>query len=1099
MLIADGRELRARLEPALSATGEERTTRLADSIRPYLQLVEDKADEHTGIQLGEIWRYFRYTWSLPTINIPGRQLFYLVRDAGHPLHAVMGIAALSNCAMQMRERDNFLGWTCDAFVDRVETALRSENSRAELAHLFAILEHHIEGALGDISATGLATKQETENPTPEIVSRLRRQSYEFAEDRKEALEELAGEVDQPLTMEETEVGPYGVPPIAEEVLVLEKKAHDQPKFHKARSLMVAKKRAFELARLLGARVRLREIKDAFLDPERILSVLHLDETRIAITTAWLAAKTRRVGTNLLELTTCGAIPPYNHLLGGKLTALLLLSPQVNADYRARYGSEPSIIGSLLKNQPLIRDSTLVYLGTTSLYALGSSQYERLRLPAGIIAPDQQELRFQRIGYTSGYGTVQFTPETVKSVDRVLAKELGYREVNSIFGEGPSPRLRKLRTGLKLLGFDPENLLRHNQHRLIYGVPLCAQARDFLRGETSEIPDYLTCPENYRDATGRIAEFWRRRWLASRLNHLPALEALLREPAWKLSDRISVTAAPAAAKKSESASTPAEITVNTAPDPEVDFWRSLAHAGPNVCSDELAANELERLHVQRPVEDFLVEKVRDGFSVVLTGNAGDGKTHLLRRLLARLESEGIKTESIPDATAIPGGGLAAVLDVWRKARATKRPFLLAANEYPLYQLRREGVAQAPDLANVLAEVNRQCSARLAYGAPDAGEAANERVLVVDLSLRNPLHPDFAGALLDRLLGSRALQQHAASGAEPNFARNFARLSQPRVRDRLLILLRRLIVRGERAPVRELWIWLARLLFSASPTADGVPGAPAALYSERFFDTDDRFRIAQLLAAHADPAWCSHPQWDDQLEHPGTTAPGDWLDSKEPAFALGELDAYRFACLKRLFYFEHARGEEAFALDDQHALLFAQTLADAEAAADSLLRKSILYGINLCYCPKPFRGIEERLHLWVGHRYHELPTRSYVANQSIPLSDFEIVVPRLPTRLRGALEYQPDHFLLRHRAANDRTVSLRVDYPLFATLSHLKSGLPRHLLPDRDINRLDNFLEQLQTLGVQQEREFVAFNTEHRLATRIRLSSDGTRYIEVKPYE
>lgn len=145
-----------------------------------------------------------------------------------------------------------------------------------------------------------------------------------------------------------------------------------------------------------------------------------------------------------------------------------------------------------------------------------------------------------------------------------------------------------------------------------------------------------------------------------------------------------------------------------------------------------------------------------------------------------------------------------------------------------------------------------------------------------------------------------------------------------------------------------------------------------------------------------------------------------------------------------------------------VFFAQILADAEAAADSLLLRSILHGINLCYCPKPFRGIEERLHLWVGHRYHELPTRSYVANQSIPVSGFEIVVPCLPTRLRGALEYQPDHFLLRYRATNGRTVSLRVDYPLFATLSQLKSGLPRHLLPDRDINRLDAFLEQLQTL-------------------------------------
>jgi hypothetical protein len=40
---------------------------------------------------------------------------------------------------------------------------------------------------------------------------------------------------------------------------------------------------------------------------------------------------------MLELTTCGAIAPYNALLGGKLTALLMLSPEVSDDYRRRYG------------------------------------------------------------------------------------------------------------------------------------------------------------------------------------------------------------------------------------------------------------------------------------------------------------------------------------------------------------------------------------------------------------------------------------------------------------------------------------------------------------------------------------------------------------------------------------------------------------------------------------------------------------------------------------------------------------------------------------------------------------------------------------------
>lgn len=427
-LIADGRELRARLQPALASTGDERVRRLEQAVRPYLQLVEaDEPEEHTGIAQGEVWRYFRYTWNLPALSIPGRQLLYLVRDAAHPQHAIMGIAALSNSAMQMRERDNFIGWTADAFTKRIEEVLRAAAPARGLASLFTQLESNITDALADVEAKGLATRTEIEKPTAEIVARLRRRAQEFAADRQEALAEmLSGDLPQ-----ETEAGPYGVP-LAEEVLALEKKVHAQSGLHKARAAMVAKKRAFELSRLLQARLRLREIKEAFLDPQRIADVLYSEETRSAISMALMANKSRRVGANMLELTTCGAIPPYNHLLSGKLTALLLLSPQVAADYRYRYGNEPSIISSLLKNEPLVRDSTLVYLGTTSLYALGSSQYERLRLPAGTIAPDQPELRYERVGHTSGYGTVQFAPETVRAVETVVTNREGFREVNSTY-------------------------------------------------------------------------------------------------------------------------------------------------------------------------------------------------------------------------------------------------------------------------------------------------------------------------------------------------------------------------------------------------------------------------------------------------------------------------------------------------------------------------------------------------------------------------------------------------------------------------------------------------------------------------------------------
>jgi hypothetical protein len=1093
-LIADGRELHARLGPALETTGAKRVRALAKVVQPYLQLVPDQnetevKDEFTGIPLGDIWRYFRFTWVLPQLTIPGRQILYLVRDAAHPCHAVMGIAALSNSAMQMRDRDDHIGWTFDSFAERARTAAQAPDAKPQLDRLFARLEANVAGALENLEPVGIVTAQEIQNPTPELVARLRRRSEEFARLREDALRELLAGDQQPYVLQETETPQYA-PPVSDEVLKLEGKVMSKRAIVAGRRMLVAKKRAFEFSRLLQARHQLRIGREAFLNPTTTLATLRQEDFQIGVGAALFANKSARAGVNMLELTTCGAIKPYNQILAGKLTALLMLSPQVAADYRRRYGESPSIISSQLKNAPVRRDNTLVYLGTTSLYALGSSQYERLRLPAGIIAPDQAELRYQHIGYTSGFGTVQFAPDTTRSVERVLERKLGFQNINSIFGEGPSPRLRKLRAGLEELGYDPESLMRHNQHRLIYAAPLCAQALDYLRGESASLPDYVANPEKHRDATGSIASFWRERWLASRLNHKPTIQTLALTHSWALSAEVPVEIAET--PEIEAAPTgqlTAEVTANA----DVEFWRSLAGAGTNVCSDELTTADLNRLHVIRPLEDFLKQRAAEGYSIVLTGNAGDGKTHLLKQIEPDLRQLGAVIQ--PDATAIPRGDIALVINQWRQALAAGKPYCLAANEYPLYELRTRGRDDLP----ILAEVDRQCRQRLAYSPqPDATEEALSKVIVVDLSLRNPLGPDFLGSLLDRLLKNPSLVQLARSGTDPNFTRNFNRLAHPVVRERLLGLFHRIVLRGQRAPVRELWIIVTRLLFGSRPreTLDAL--SPRAWYSERLFEPDDRFGLSQLLRRHCDPTRCSHPQWDAVLERGGTTNPADWrVDGQEPLFSLHNDVGARFDAMKRAFYFEHACGEDAFALEEDAAKQFQQLLTAAEHP-DETFKKELIERINLCYCPRSFSGMKDALYLWIGHRFHEKPTRSYVANQSIASGQFQVQLPRLPRRLTGALDFVPDHFLLRYEHSS-KTVSLRVDYSLFNTLAKLGNGMPRHLVPERDVNRLDVFLEQLQALGVQQERVFIAFNAEHRLVSRIRLSIDWKKYEEVSAHE
>src|SRR5262249_13311574 len=61
-------------------------------------------------------------------------------------------------------------------------------------------------------------------------------------------------------------------------------------------------------------------------------------------------KASRVGINMMDLSTVGAIAPYNHLLGGKLIALLLASPEVRLEYAQRYGNTSSVIASAMKGE-----------------------------------------------------------------------------------------------------------------------------------------------------------------------------------------------------------------------------------------------------------------------------------------------------------------------------------------------------------------------------------------------------------------------------------------------------------------------------------------------------------------------------------------------------------------------------------------------------------------------------------------------------------------------------------------------------------------------------------------------------------------------------
>jgi hypothetical protein len=1092
LLIADGEELYARLVRAKTEARQEDEDPLKTACDPYLQLVEsDSIDEFTGHLLRDIWRYFRYTWSIPQFSTPGRQLLYLVRDAAHPCHAVMGIIGLNNAALQLgKEREYFLGWSLCALKERLQEV--AEYRPLQLQDEIAWAKTQVSMAIADVESAELVSDGEKESPTASVIARLRRRAQEFDSLRDETLRELSRSLsgtDVPLTVQEGELVEESHPPVADEMLLLEAKPATNPIMQKARRHLIARKRAALLADLLQARMIIAEHESALTDQDQIFSVLQRDDVSIALQTVLNAVKSRHAGINMLEITTCGAVNPYRHMLGGKLAALLLFSPEIAADYQTIY-TGPTIISSQMKNAPIVRDNTLVYLGTTSLYSQGSSQYERVTLPPGVISEEQKKLRYVRVGKTSGFGTLQFMSSTRESVETFLLQTFSYRDVNSIFGEGPSPKLRKLSAGLRELGFPPDCLLRHNRQRLIYAVELTENARLFLSSRPCDLPEYVKNPSDFCEATVRIAAFWRNRWLASRMKHTPSMGALLQCPVWKLSDQMNNYGAP---EPTDSGPSPVEFSYNNHVTPTendvLSFWKSFAAAGPRTTSEGLAPGDLSRINIPTPLADFVEDKVRKGISVFLTGNAGDGKTHVLRLLAPALRSLGAVV--VEDATAtMRRERIQPVLEQWRRAIASRVPFCVAINEYPLYLLRQAARESLPELVS---ELNRQCQNRLVYGTESVEDEESLPLVLVDLSLRNPLREGYVDEMLGKVVEDLVAVVDLDDTAT-TIGRNLRRLQDPRVAARLTGIFQRLADMGHRATMRELWILLSRLCLGYRFDQQSSLGSGVAhWYSEVLFAPDERFELSRVLS-ETDPAYVSHPIWDARLEDRAPSAEGGWWFSVPRPTIDVRPDRSTFRAIKRAFLFEHESGLASFDLEHTDVQEF-RDLLHRHDDNDTLAVSRIVEAINQAYCNVQFPSRADSLYLWTGHRFHEQPSLSFLANRRVPASSLSLFLPRIPERVGAALpEYKPDHLLLTH-GDNGYSSGLRIDFSLYLTLKRLARGLPRKLLPERDGFRIDRFIETLHRSELPEERRILSAHLGRRELLDIELTSDRRKYARI----
>ncbi len=1048
-LIADGSYLADKLQNVLN-----QKIPIEDAVSPYLQLVkENERDTFTGLKLSDIWRYFRLTWSTPAETTPGRTMQYLIRDAAHPMHAVMGIASLENCAMQITCRDDDIGWTPKSFTKKLRSFKELKDVYREFERLLSFLEEGIQG----IDYQDLCSEAEILNPSEETVKALQFKAAAAEEERQYLLKLSQSEKRNELE-EKSELGSIS---------------------RETENALYLRKRAEQLSRLLQSKKQLNDLVLGSNFERMWLSFAESETGYSAIRTALIAQKGKHIGSSMMELNICGAVPPYNEILGGKLVALLATSPQVIYDYYKRYDLRRSEIASRLKGEDVRRSAELVYVGTTSLYYVGSSQYNRLKVPKEILETDF-DIQWRRLGMTYGFGTMHISKATTMSLTEATS-DIGFTRINHVFGEGASPKMRLMNMSIRELletnQDEAKELSKHAMSRIVYGAALAKNTKEYLLG-LEEKPNYGFDIEDYMSGTKKIINYWQQRWVLSRLRFSPIFDRI------RAFDKTAFLVSSDIKKQSDwKFERLKEALIMHYPENDRSVFNFISgfYRGSSAYADNIDNQYLTQMHVVTELDAAIIDAVSSGKDVVLTGNPGDGKTHIIRMLLPKLSELPRPPRIEIDASTLSNEE---IFEHWSEAKQAGVPFVIAINAAVLFSLSLEYADFLPIAEAKAQMINSTVFHNESFEFKES--------IVFDLSKREALSPGIVKRVIENLTNKSNFEAcgicQFASSCE--VLRNAELLKNTLFQDRLSIILTRVALQGHHATLRELFGFISYLLFG-NRTCEKMH----ATFGENEFDLvnliySGKGALFDAVRQSFDPARVSHPIWDEKLLQ-NSIDKESWVEGiliSSEAIDVNNVELFKLR--KRQFYFFNTHGEALLSINDDDVSKFQAFLAqDNKRTIKELIRKlNAFFGVA-----KP--GTE--LEIWLGHRFNNSSRRILVSLGKLSGSQFCIGRPRLNSLMSQGIEMTQNY--LRLEKLNAPSIYLKIDFSLYCLLLEAERGVPVLFMENDNVKKVWRFIEQLQTNDRLKEEDEIAvtlLDVQGKKEINVTIDRDSRKYLSIQ---
>lgn len=255
--------------------------------------------------------------------------------------------------------------------------------------------------------------------------------------------------------------------------------------------------------------------------EAALSRVSAGEPFEGVTRRWLLNGIRALRDLLvprlhMEVTVCGAIPPFTHALGGKLMVAQFAHPFVIEAAQTPLGELVSRTFEVEILSAEITSPGMIATTTKGLYSGHSPLYNRSLIPG-----DSTAIRLRKIAETRGHTSTLLSKATATAARMLAASGVdnGARRVSQLYGSGGAKRHRMLELAAQHIGLSTD-LINAGIRRPVYGAAFVSNPGQ-ISWENAE-PDWIIRrTEEAGDYMQRAVDGWRGRWLAKRAARLHA--------------------------------------------------------------------------------------------------------------------------------------------------------------------------------------------------------------------------------------------------------------------------------------------------------------------------------------------------------------------------------------------------------------------------------------------------------------------------------------------------------------------------------------------------------------------------------------------------